>query len=484
MNTPGRNEPCHCGSGKKYKKCCLEKDTAKIILAPHKNQVIEQWEPEEDERTYMLTEEDELDYDEEEDDDIIEDGEEDDDENEGDDLYATETAKNDDIKKSIVNKDYPVISAADEQLVEDWWDIVEDIKGPEPTRKHIEQFMQTHPHLVENLGLENDVLFELGDDFKEAGKPDEYIQFLLKIRNEFPGTYGRSAGFYDRDIIAWLIANNRQDEIENFLGYFKEFPIDFPEQLFELVQLLEATDNTAPLLSLVTATFNQVTSSNEILSGNEILSPLVSQTMSKYLQKGIADFSVGDFMDELSQVVSPVTLDKTADTFDHWQQVFENTLRPFTNWPAEIPKKKSQIEKRYQAIADNFSRYLHEKTATSWISARFYASLILRYLNEYLDSANGKIKRQFDFAEPTIDKIAGSVSKKLFWIDSTKMFSTLQSIYHFAGYMKECGNITEAEKITIQQNCTKLYLTTYPVVIKTSSDAACFKTFPYIKIVS
>jgi hypothetical protein len=24
----GRNEPCHCGSGKKYKHCCLEKDEA------------------------------------------------------------------------------------------------------------------------------------------------------------------------------------------------------------------------------------------------------------------------------------------------------------------------------------------------------------------------------------------------------------------------------------------------------------------------
>jgi len=23
---PGRNEPCHCGSGKKYKHCCLSKD--------------------------------------------------------------------------------------------------------------------------------------------------------------------------------------------------------------------------------------------------------------------------------------------------------------------------------------------------------------------------------------------------------------------------------------------------------------------------
>ena len=25
---PGRNEPCHCGSGRKYKQCCLDKDEA------------------------------------------------------------------------------------------------------------------------------------------------------------------------------------------------------------------------------------------------------------------------------------------------------------------------------------------------------------------------------------------------------------------------------------------------------------------------
>jgi hypothetical protein len=26
---PGRNEPCHCGSGRKYKQCCLASDEAK-----------------------------------------------------------------------------------------------------------------------------------------------------------------------------------------------------------------------------------------------------------------------------------------------------------------------------------------------------------------------------------------------------------------------------------------------------------------------
>ena len=30
---PGRNEPCHCGSGKKYKQCHLEKDEKAAMAA-------------------------------------------------------------------------------------------------------------------------------------------------------------------------------------------------------------------------------------------------------------------------------------------------------------------------------------------------------------------------------------------------------------------------------------------------------------------
>jgi hypothetical protein len=29
----GRNDPCHCGSGKKYKQCCLAKDEEKARAA-------------------------------------------------------------------------------------------------------------------------------------------------------------------------------------------------------------------------------------------------------------------------------------------------------------------------------------------------------------------------------------------------------------------------------------------------------------------
>jgi hypothetical protein len=51
----GRNDPCPCGSGKKYKKCCLEKDEqeqlAKMVnMFPEKRSEssIDEWEPDED----------------------------------------------------------------------------------------------------------------------------------------------------------------------------------------------------------------------------------------------------------------------------------------------------------------------------------------------------------------------------------------------------------------------------------------------------
>jgi hypothetical protein len=33
VTRPGRNERCHCGSGRKYKHCCLDKDEAQAAAA-------------------------------------------------------------------------------------------------------------------------------------------------------------------------------------------------------------------------------------------------------------------------------------------------------------------------------------------------------------------------------------------------------------------------------------------------------------------
>jgi hypothetical protein len=33
VDRPGRNQPCRCGSGRKYKQCCLDKDELEARLA-------------------------------------------------------------------------------------------------------------------------------------------------------------------------------------------------------------------------------------------------------------------------------------------------------------------------------------------------------------------------------------------------------------------------------------------------------------------
>jgi hypothetical protein len=45
---PGRNEPCHCGSGRKYKQCCLETDEKAATAARVAAAAVETPEPAEE----------------------------------------------------------------------------------------------------------------------------------------------------------------------------------------------------------------------------------------------------------------------------------------------------------------------------------------------------------------------------------------------------------------------------------------------------
>lgn len=62
MNKPGRNDPCPCGSGKKFKKCCLDKphQPSPELLADLElgQQRIREYEEEQKKRHYSPFEDD------------------------------------------------------------------------------------------------------------------------------------------------------------------------------------------------------------------------------------------------------------------------------------------------------------------------------------------------------------------------------------------------------------------------------------------
>jgi hypothetical protein len=399
-----------------------------------------------------------------------------DDEEEEEPPFGLEGNDPDDVR----NRPYPEISAEEQQLVDQWSETCEELTDPDAVRQHLQDFMQKYPGLVENLELDQDVLFDLGTAYRAVGRPEAYITLLLQVRKEFPDTYIRAAGFYDFDIIAWLIAQGRTDEIESYLDYFKAYPDLYVDELTDTVDLLRATDNTALLPQLINDVAEKIITSPRVFFGEDIVDPLVMHLLSKYLHAGYTQADIEGFIEDLQREVGSILVEVNLDPV-FWKQRFEHIFRPFGKWPEEKHLKKKQMTERYAAISHNFMRYLVEQTGISWISAAYYAELMMDFLFEHLELTNGAVKKMFRFSKEVIQKIVLELFSSIVFKDCLKPLGTLNGLYYFAGYLRLCGMVDEKTASGIRADCTALYEEGYPGMKKEYTEAWCFPRFPFRK---
>ncbi len=140
MEKLGRNEPCHCGSGKKYKKCCLRKDE-------------EDRRKEQEEQQYELDVElgridpfaGDEDWEEEPENEIEEYPEEEYDlPPDYPPIFADESPEPD-------NSAQQELSPEEVAIIDQWGEEYIKLGDPDELRNHIEQFMAAHPELVREL---------------------------------------------------------------------------------------------------------------------------------------------------------------------------------------------------------------------------------------------------------------------------------------------------------------------------------------------
>ena len=186
----GRNAPCPCGSGKKYKKCCLEKDLAeRRAAAPGADTGVE-WENVQNSGAQEFS-------------DATENG----------DVRNFTYSREIEPKESTVmdltpqselpaypnpREKLPSLPAKQQAIVDAWW---KDFKplfkkmDLDPMIRRVVGFMEEHPELFVHLELEYEVLFEIG---AEAGRRKEWPKFaalLARIRDEHPEMYVRSFSY-------------------------------------------------------------------------------------------------------------------------------------------------------------------------------------------------------------------------------------------------------------------------------------------------
>lgn len=468
----GRNAPCSCGSGKKYKKCCLAKDeeARRSRLEDQEKRAIQaRRQAEEDDELF----EDALDEEESEDephDDALDEIDDQEEMEEG-----SEASKAESSPRKSVSREIPLISDAEEEIVDRWWKEYKKKRGPDEIRQHLEDFLSDHPKLVPNLELHMDVLLELGGNYVNEGRHAEYIDLLLKMRTQFPDSYLKSFGYYDRDIIAHMITIGRKDEVARFLSHFKEYPEHDPDNLFKTIEFMMANNCQEMVADLVQDVYYDVCTSPEIIGGNEIIDILVMACMAPFLRPGFTQADLEELASRLRTIRIPLR-DELYQA-DYLRQRFELILNSRTGWNIDDCKTRSKVVRRYHEVSLNFMGFLHEHKGKDWLAAEFYRKMILRYLVNVIQE--GKRPRQtFVFTRNKIDTTIARTCRSLIFLDTNAAIVSLNSIYWFAEYLEKAESITEERRAMIQSWCLDLYNKVFPGLLRVELAARAFDRFP------
>ena len=270
MVKAGRNDPCPCGSGKKYKKCCLPKDQL-IPMAPPP--VAEAPEP-------------------------IADPVEDD-WQEAETLDEVETEEPGDIanqpeRPPLHQYPHPETKLPDlppeqEQIIEDWWKATApgyDERDADQMIKRVEMALTEFPGLFVHLGLDEEFLFELGGELGRRGRIPDYIALLQRLRREQREMYSFSYGAFDSDIIFELVVTGQVEQIPAYLDLFKQYPDAQPDYCHQICNLLAWRGLAEPLYLLCEAVAGPMISSSEVFGGNFALDWLIRREEIPFFEGG------------------------------------------------------------------------------------------------------------------------------------------------------------------------------------------------------
>jgi tetratricopeptide (TPR) repeat protein len=462
MSTIGRNDPCPCGSGKKYKKCCLEKDQQ------------EQREQRQRQRS-TIAHQDETD-------DLFEDlptpAIEDDDEDVG--MTAAQSARlardDEPFVCKTISDDVPELSDQNKALVDAWWSAYKEMKDTDEILLHLNGFFEAHPDLVVNLQLHYEVLFELGADLVRAGRAGEYIALLQRVRKAFPNAYLKSFGYYDRDIIYYKIIHQDPAGIDDYLNWFKEYPDTAPDNLFALIKFMMLTECDGPVSDLIETVYYPVHRSEHVIGGGgDLVTSLIVSYCAPYLDNGWTPTDLESLSERMKTIrlplrskwYIPASLDRLLGEI-----VGDLDAAFFASF-----HDRQSFGRYYQTVTQNFMGWLRREQGFSWMKAEFHRAKLLDYLLRIIPDGK-RPKKPFTFTKKLLERSIGGTPFILFAPKPTETFGVLSGIYWFSEYLLQHGLLDDRERVNIQGWCEDLWHPMMERYRKSSIEAGAFETFP------
>lgn len=473
MTTLGRNQPCHCGSGRKYKKCCLRKDEdlrhdeqdrqaieyalAKGLVDPFAGDEDWQEEPDPEQHGNFV----DVDWG---------------DEPQFDDWYDDDAEDGlDMISDYLPYKEKEHLSKAEIDCMDNWWDIFQGMEEPQELAAHISRFMDEHPLLVNDLGLEIEPMFRLELSCGDQGGYQSCFDLVSRLRSEFPEAYQAGFARYDRLMVHWLLIVGRKQHIPEYLENFRRYPNESPEDLAEVINILASSNCLDILEDFLPLVFQQLKDMPIGMVSEDILHPTITLIFAPFLDKGLDSLNVQELIEKLepiSDLLSSSWLDADA-----LQQRVERILGVEGSWRLEGCTTFQDAVELYDDVNRSFMGWLHRRKSMDWCSAGYFSLQIRSYLYEALPREK-KPRTLFPLQAPDIALMFQRLSDQYYFQNNTEYFGMLNAVYWFVEFLLDQHHLESEVVDSSQRVCREIFNLIIREAGNTDVAAGLWKAFP------
>lgn len=471
MTKVGRNAPCPCGSGKKYKKCCTDKDLAeehaRVIGAPDND--IESEEPADEEYEDLAGSS------------VIHDGAWDEDEDWDDDEPVTRREPlPEPTHYPKPCEDLPELPAEQSRIVEDWWKETMPFFKKNDADRMIENmvgFMERHPDLFVHLGLEHEFFFKLGAELGRRKEWSRYVELLMRVRNEHTEMYVRSFSYYDCDVIIELIVSGRFKEVPLFFNFFHQYPDSAPDNAHRVIDLLAWTGRQDELFEFVAPIAVPMWKSADVLGGWFILRWLV---FARYVQLLDARTNPAEAATAVIEAIEELDIPNGPEPDKEIiQREFQLCRETPQSWDFKACRTDQDVNRFYHEVRWNYCGFLHNVKGFPWVRAYLLSDRLEDY---WSDRPSGKKpKKPFRFVEQRVEGYIVRTCSNILCINGVPAISLIEGIRHFADYLSVHSWLEGETLDGLHDMCRGLYERCLPALDSTDPAPRLMTEFPEMK---
>lgn len=453
MTNPGRNQPCHCGSGIKYKKCCLKKDEDSLrdeqdlrdFEYAVRQGYIDPLASDEDWEAEPELEWPGGDFD----------ADVDGDDEEFGDWY-------DELDNGVSR--IPLPHASDEyrskytdeelRLADSWWDEMENMTRAEDLHAHIGSFMDQHPQLVRALGLEVEPMPKLYFDCLESCDYQPYFDMVARLRRDFPDVYKDDFPSYDKFMVQWLLKQGQKEHVAEYLDDFLENPAEDAEALREVVDCLLINNCNEILADFIPGLYQAVEASACVIDEVDLRDSMLTLTLAPFLDRGLDNFEIREITKALGTMKD--TLPTVWEDEESIQDRLECILGKERSWSlADCPTRFSAIV-LYGEVGHSFMGWLHRNKALDWSAASYYREAAQRYLYRALPMEKRPCAL-FPLKSTDIAIVFQRFIDDLATFEYWDYFAMLNSTYWFVEFLEETQGLDHEDAAKSKNACRNFF---------------------------